>query len=99
MQRVKRSTAVAVLPATPAGGIPGFFAAPDPAGGVPATVPGYEWYNTIQEELCAVIEGAGLVLDTADRAQLKKAILTSALDGATRYRQAALSGCSVMVEI
>ncbi len=99
MQRVKRSTAVAVLPATPAGGTPGYFAVPDPTGGVPATVPGYEWYNTIQEELCAVIESAGMVLDQADHTQLKKAILTGALDAATKYRQAALSGCSVMVEI
>lgn len=74
MQRVKRSTAVAVLPATPAGGTPGFFAAPDPAGGVPATVPGYEWYNAIQEELCAVIAAAGLALDPANHAQMLEAV-------------------------
>lgn len=63
MQRVNRSTAVAQLPAAPAGGKPGYFAKPDPVGGVPATNPGYEWYNAIQEELASVIEGAGLTLD------------------------------------
>jgi hypothetical protein len=99
MQRVNRSTAVAALPSPPAGGTPGYFAQPNPTGGVPATIPGYEWFNAVQEEICSVIESAGIVLDPADGAQLKKAILTSALDAVTRYRQAALSGCSVMVEI
>ena len=32
------------------------------ANGQPATVPGYEWYNRVQEELCHVIEQAGLAL-------------------------------------
>jgi hypothetical protein len=74
MQRVKRSSAIAVLPAAPAGGTPGFFASPNPAGGVPATVPGYEWYNGIQEELAAVIELAGIVLSGATNNQLVTAI-------------------------
>lgn len=74
MQRVKRSTAVALLPAAPAGGTPGFFAAPDPGGGIPATVPGYEWFNDVQEELMAVIEGQGLAASGVDRTQLRQAI-------------------------
>lgn len=74
MQRVKRTTAVAVLPAAPAGGTPGYFAAPSPQGGQQATVPGYEWHNNIQEELCSVIEGTGIVLSDTDRTQLRQAI-------------------------
>lgn len=48
MQRVTRSTAVAVLPAPPAGaGSPGFFTGGNPGTGTPATIPGYEWFNMI----------------------------------------------------
>ena len=71
MQRVKRTTAVAVLPADPGGGTPGFFATPNPGGGVPATVPGYEWYNNVQEEL---IEGQSIAPSGSDRTQLRQAI-------------------------
>lgn len=74
MQRVKRSTAVAVLPAAPAGGTPGYFSAPDPGGGVPATVPGYEWYNAVQEEIVALITAAGLTLNPANNAQMSEAV-------------------------
>lgn len=74
MQRVKRTTAVAVLPAAPAGGVPGYFVAPNPAGGIPATVPGYEWYNSVQEELCAVIAAAGTALDITNTSQLLAAL-------------------------
>ncbi len=74
MQRVSRSTAVSALPAPPAGGTPGYFTGGDPVAATPATVPGYEWFNNVQEELLSVIEGAGLVASGADRTQLKQAI-------------------------
>lgn len=74
MQRVKRSTAVVALPAAPGGGTPGYFANPNPSGGVPATVPGYEWFNSVQEELCAIIAAAGLTLDVAVTNQLLQAL-------------------------
>lgn len=74
MQRVKRTTAVALLPADPGGGEPGYFAAPNPGGGVPATVPGYEWYNNVQEELISIIAAAGIALDGTNRAQLLAAL-------------------------
>lgn len=74
MQRVKRSTAAVALPAPPVGGTPGYFAAPNPQGGPLATVPGYEWYNNVQEEMFAVIEGSGLVASDTDRSQLRQAI-------------------------
>jgi hypothetical protein len=74
MQRVRRSTAVAVQPAPPIGVAPGFFSGGNPGGGIPATVPGFEWYNDMQEEVVAPIQRAGLTLDPADQAQLRKAL-------------------------
>lgn len=74
MQRVKRSSAVVALPTAPGGGTPGYFALPNPGGGVPATVPGYEWFNSVQEEICAVIAAAGITLDIANTGQLLAAL-------------------------
>lgn len=75
MQRVTRSTAVAVLPAPPAGaGAPGFFTGGNPGTGTPATIPGYEWFNGVQEELMHVIEAAGLVGSATDHTKLFQAI-------------------------
>lgn len=75
MQRVRRSTAVAVQPAEPSGlGAPGFFTGGNPASGQGATVPGFEWFNMVQEELVALVLRAGLTLDPADQAQVRKAI-------------------------
>lgn len=75
MQRVTRSTAAAVLPAAPASpGTPGYFTGGDPVSNVPATVPGYEWFNGVQEELIGVILRAGLAPDQADLAQLRKSL-------------------------
>lgn len=75
MQRVTRSTAVAVLPAPPAGaGSPGFFTGGNPGTGTPATIPGYEWFNGVQEELMHVIETAGLSGSSTDHTKLFQAI-------------------------
>lgn len=75
MQRVTRSTAVAVLPAPPAGaGSPGYFTGGDAGTGTSATVPGYEWFNMIQEELMSVVLAAGLTPSAASADQLLAAI-------------------------
>lgn len=75
MQRVTRSTAVAVLPAPPAGaGSPGYFTGGNPGTGTPATVPGFEWFNGVQEELMHVIETAGLSGSSTDHTKLFQAI-------------------------
>lgn len=75
MQRVTRSTAVAVLPAPPSGaGAPGFFTGGNPGTGTPATVPGYEWFNMVQEELMSVVLAAGLTPSAASFDQLLTAI-------------------------
>jgi hypothetical protein len=75
MQRVTRSTAVAVAPAPPASpGPPGFFTPGNPGGGIPATIPGYEWFNAVQEELVAPILRAGLTPSATDLTQLRQAM-------------------------
>jgi hypothetical protein len=74
MQRVKRSTAVALMPAMPGGGTPGYFAAPNPQAGIPATVPGYEWFNSIQEELIALLSASGITPDVNNTAQVLAAL-------------------------
>lgn len=74
MQRVTRSTAVAIMPDPPAGGTPGYFGPGNPVGGVLATIPGHEWFNSVQEELAAVIAAAGIALDVEQTDQLLAAL-------------------------
>ena len=74
MHRVDTTTAAVSLPAPDAPGAPGFFHQGNPLTGTPATVPGYAWFNAVQEEITYVIEQAGIALDKADRTQLKAAI-------------------------
>ena len=66
MQRVTRSTNAASLPAIPGSpSTPGYFTEGNPSTSTPATIPGYEWFNAIQEELIATI-AAGLVTPNAN---------------------------------
>ncbi|EQA5719446.1 pyocin knob domain-containing protein [Cronobacter dublinensis] len=50
------------------------FTAGDPTLGVPATQLDETFFDSVQEEICAVIEGAGVQLKKSDRAQLSAAI-------------------------
>ena len=74
MQRVKRSTAIATLPAPPVGGTPGFFTGGNPGVGQPASVPGYEWFNGVQEELIGLILRGGIAASDGDLAQVRKSL-------------------------
>ncbi|HEY4254594.1 MAG TPA: hypothetical protein VGM87_25550 [Roseomonas sp.] len=75
MQRVTRSTAAAVPLAPPAApGAPGHFTGGNPLTGVPATVPGYEWYEGVQEEPLGVIEYLGIAPSHSDHTLLRKAL-------------------------
>lgn len=74
MQRVSRASAVATIPAPPAGGTPGFFTGGNPGAGQPATVPGYEWFNSVQEELLGLILRGGITASNADLAQVRKSL-------------------------
>ena len=74
MQRVTRSTAAPSLPSPPASpGPPGYFTGGDPVSNVPATVPGYEWFNGVQEELVAPVLRAGITLDPNVLDQVRRA--------------------------
>ncbi|RZA12413.1 MAG: hypothetical protein EOP10_31435, partial [Proteobacteria bacterium] len=57
-----------------AGSVNGRFVEKDKVTGKPGTVFAAKWLNNLQEEICSVIEGAGLVLSEGDNAQLLKAI-------------------------
>jgi hypothetical protein len=74
MQRVSRASAIATIPAPPAGGTPGFFTGGNPSAGQQATVPGYEWFNSVQEELLGVILRGGISASNADLAQVRKSL-------------------------
>jgi hypothetical protein len=74
MQRVNRSSAVLSLPAAPAGGIPGYFTGGNPGLGQQATVPGYEWFNGVQEELIGMLTRAGVTPAQADLTQLRQSL-------------------------
>lgn len=74
MQRVKRSSSVTVLPSPPGSGTPGFFTGGNPALGQAATVPGYEWFNGVQEELVGLIQRGGIAASDADLAQVRKSL-------------------------
>jgi microcystin-dependent protein len=64
MHRIDTSTA------TPAH----LFTDGDPLTGTPATVVSDDWCNAVQEEICAVVEGAGIGLSKPANDQLKAAI-------------------------
>lgn len=74
MFRVDTSTAAENLPAPGAAGTPGYFQSGDPQAGTPATIPGADWFNIVQEELAYLVTSAGLALDKTDRTQLRAAV-------------------------
>ncbi|MEQ8605195.1 MAG: hypothetical protein RIB45_17925 [Marivibrio sp.] len=74
MFRIDTSTASDTLPAPSAAGTPGYFRPGDKQQGVIPTHLDHDWFNTVQEELVAVVLDAGLSLDKTDRAQLLAAI-------------------------
>jgi len=75
MQRVTRSSAVATMPAPPVSpSAPGFFTGGNPGGGTPATTPGFEWFNSVQEELIGLILRGGITASNADLAQVRKSL-------------------------
>lgn len=97
--RVFQVGAKATPPTPPAAPSNGYPTNGDPVALIPATQPGDYWFHQIGEELRAAIIEASLVPDTNSLNQLAKAISTQSIAAATRYRQAAILGCSVMIEI
>lgn len=88
MHRVDTSTAAPALPGADAAGTPGYFTKGDTGIPTPATVPGQDWFNAVQEELVALIEAGGLSPDTskADFAQIRDAALILSRGGALGFR-------------
>jgi hypothetical protein len=74
MHRVDTTTAVAELPENKPAGTPGYFTQGDFNEGIPATTPGQDWFNAVQEELIGLIEGAGLTPSKADYDQILQAV-------------------------
>ncbi len=58
------------------------FRGGDPVSGWPSTRLSPDWCNAVQEEICNVVEGAGLALDPASTTQLLAAIQKYAVVGA-----------------
>lgn len=67
------TAAALAVPAAPGGTI-GYFTEGDPVNSVPATVVSADWLNTIQEELMAIVLGAGIVPAKATRNQVLTSI-------------------------
>ncbi len=78
MQRVKTATASAEKPEYSATGAPGYFRSGDPVQGIPATVPGADWFNMVQEELMAVLAAAEIAPNATLDTQLAAAIVALA---------------------
>lgn len=76
MYRIDNDTAISTLPTPEAEGVNPdyYFTKGNPSLGVPATVVDADWANAVQEEICGVIEGAGLTLDKTSQSQLLAAI-------------------------
>lgn len=93
MFRIDDSSAATVMPTPePVGPKPdAFFTKGDPGLGVPATKVKADWLNALQEEICYVIEQAGLALDKTDRTQLRTALQLMGALGYT-HPQASPSG-------
>lgn len=69
-----QAAAIATPPAAEASPSTGYPTDGNPAGGVPATVPGAAWFNQIGEELRAVLTAAGITPDHTNLTQLLTAL-------------------------
>lgn len=74
MYRTDADGSVAVMPTPDPIGTPGFYGPGNPSVGQQATVVSHEHLNAMQEEIAAVVEDVGIVLDKDDNAQLLAAI-------------------------
>lgn len=74
MHRIDHPTAVAERPAPAAPGTPGYFDGGDPQTARDATWVTPDWANDVQENICQVVEAAGIALAKGDVTQLLKAI-------------------------
>lgn len=75
MQRVATGSQISAQPTPNADvGTPGHFANQAPGIGVPVTIPGPDWFEDKQEELCGVVSGLGITLDSTKQTLLLQAL-------------------------
>jgi len=83
MHRIDVPTAAPLPPERQSPGTPGYFTSGSFISGIKATIPGADWFNTVQAELTNTVEASGQALDRDNDAQLLQAIRT--LIRKTRY--------------
>ena len=76
MDRIQGVDTVALAPGKPG------FRSKDTIVGIPGTVLTAKWANDVQEEVCGIVEAAGLVLDPDRRDQLLRAVRRGTLNTA-----------------
>lgn len=76
MHRIDVPTASPLPPTRQLAGTPGYFTSGSFMSGIPATIPGADWFNSVQEELSNAIEGSGQPLDRESDDQLLQAMRT-----------------------
>lgn len=74
MFRIDNETAVAVMPAAPLAGTPGYFTNGDPGQGIGATVVDAHFLNMVQEELLSIVTAASLEPDKTKFNQVLQAL-------------------------
>lgn len=74
MHRIDDPSAVTAIPVPLQPGTPGYFTDGSPTIGEDATIVRADWANAVQEEICNVIESAGITLSKTDRTQLLQAL-------------------------
>ena len=74
MHRIDGADTSVSLPTPAAAGTPGYFKKANVGAGTKGTIVTADWANSTQEEICTVIEDAGLTLDKEDNTQLNAAI-------------------------
>jgi hypothetical protein len=77
LHRIDVPSASPTLPTFAAPGSGGYFTAGNPLTAVDATIVDQDWANMVQEELAAVVLGAGLTLTKGNTAQLLQALRTT----------------------
>lgn len=74
MHRIDDPSAVNAIPTPLQQGTPGYFTDGSPTIGEEATIVRADWANAVQEEICYIIEQAGITLSKSDRTQLFQAL-------------------------
>lgn len=81
MHRIDTTSAVTTCPTPASAGTSGYFASATDSQAAVATQMSPDWLNAVQEEICGVIEAAGLTLSKTSNAQLLAALKVLAGQG------------------